>query len=179
MQVDTDARPAPDEYAEYYQTYVERVPHGNIVLQIGAQVRETVTLLQGLSDEAAELRYAPEKWSIKEVIGHVCDTERVFAYRLMRIARGDETPLPTFDENAYVPNMRCDSRSLESLLDELRAVRSATIALEANLPPEAWTRAGTASGQRVTARAIAWIIAGHELHHRGILQERYLPLLRR
>ena len=172
------SRPAADEYAEYYEKYVRLVPDGDVVLRTGAQVRDTVALLEGLSEEGAELAYAAGKWSIKEVLGHVIDAERVFSYRMLRIGRADETPLESFDENAYAVSARSDSRSLESLLDELRAVRSSTVALEMNLPAEAWARAGTASGYRVTVRGLAYILAGHELHHRAILQERYLPLLR-
>lgn len=173
----THTRPAEDEHAPYYAKYVERVPDGDIVLTTGAQLRETLALLEGISEDGAGLRYAPGKWSIKEVVSHVCDAERVFAYRMLRFGRGDETPLAGFDENTYAPAARADSRSLQDLLDELRAVRAATLALENGLPPEAWTRGGTASENYVTVRALAWILAGHELHHRAILRERYLPLL--
>jgi uncharacterized damage-inducible protein DinB len=177
MQLDTLIRPAADEYAPFYAGYIAQVEDGDVRLQTGSQIRDTVALLDGLSDEGAELRYGADKWSIKEVVGHLADAERIMAYRMLRIARGDETPLEGFDENAYVPAARCDSLSLQSLLDELRAVRAATLALERNLPAEAWTRSGTANGHRVSARALAYIIAGHELHHRAILRERYLPLL--
>jgi uncharacterized damage-inducible protein DinB len=166
--------PHSSEYAPYYAGYVARVPAGDIVAILATQVDDTLALLRELTDAQSHGRYAPGKWSVREVIGHVIDAERVFAYRAMRIARGDTTALPGFDENAYVPAGRFDERPLASLLAELAAVRRSTVALLAGLPAEAWTRTGTASGTAVSVRGIAWIMAGHELHHREIIVSRYL-----
>jgi uncharacterized damage-inducible protein DinB len=137
------------------------------------QGRETQQLLAGVSDAKALHRYAPGKWSVKEVVGHVTDTERVFCYRALRFARADDKPLQGFDENAWVPAGRFDARSLEDLAGELDAVRRATIALLRGLDTEALARRGTANNNPISVRALAWIIAGHERHHVGILHERY------
>jgi len=167
------SRPGPDEYAPFYAGYVARVPAGGLVELLARQVVDTRRLLDGLSSTEAEYAYAPGKWTIKEVVGHVADGERVFAYRALRFARGDATELPGFDENRYVPAGRFGDRSLGDLLDELGAVRDATVRLLAGLPAEAWERRGVASGSEVSVRALACVIAGHELHHRSILEERY------
>jgi hypothetical protein len=169
-----EERPAHGEYSEYYAKYVDRVPEGDIVAILATQLDDTLALLRELTDEQACSAYAPEKWSVKEVVGHIADTERVFAYRMLRIARGDGTPLPGFDENEYVPAGNFDGRPLASLLAELVAVRRSTVALLAGLPVAAWTRTGTASNASVSVRGAAWITAGHELHHREILTSRYV-----
>lgn len=168
------ARPAEGELPEFFARYVGRVPDGDIARTLEAQLAGTLALVRDLSDDAALHRYAPGKWSIKEVLGHVADTERVFSYRLLRFARGDDTPLPGFDENDWVPAGRFDDRPLAEITDELRAVRAATVTLLRGLPADALDRVGTASGVPLSGRSIAWIIAGHELHHRHILAERYL-----
>ena len=167
-------RPAADEFPEYYARYVALVPDGDIAGTLSGQLEATLAPVAALSEEQALHRYAPGKWSIKEVLGHVADAERVFAYRLLRFARADATPLPGFEENDYVPAGRFDDRPLADLVTELRAVRVATLALARGLPPDALDRRGTASGGSFTARGTLWIIAGHELHHRGVLRERYL-----
>ena len=168
-------RPEPDEYAPYYGRYIERVTNGDIGLTLEATARETAALLHSdMARERADHRYAEGKWSVKEVVGHMADAERIFAYRLLRFARADETPLPGFDENAYVPASGCATRTLEDLLDEFLAVRNATLALVRGVPEAAWTRRGVASDNVTSVRALAWIIAGHELHHRAILEQRYL-----
>ncbi len=118
-------------------------------------------------------RYAPGKWSVKQVVGHLCDGERVFAYRALRFARADRTPLPGFDETLWVPEGNFDARPIDDLALEYRAVRSASIALFASLAPEALARIGVANDTPMSVRALAWTIAGHELHHRGLLIERY------
>lgn len=168
-------RPASRDVPEYFSRYVARVPDGDIAAMLATQVDDTAALLAGLSDEQARHRYAPGKWSIKEVVCHVSDVERVMAYRLLRFGRGDATPLAGFDENAWAPAARADDRPLTDLLAELQAVRAATVALVRGLPDDALDRTGTANGLLASARALAWIIAGHELHHRFILRERYLP----
>lgn len=166
--------PLAGEYAPYYGRYIERVPAGDIVRTLEESARETDALLRSDGARAlADHRYAEGKWSVKEVIGHLTDAERVFAYRMMRIARADATPLPGFDENAYTPAGEFDARTLDDLLEDFLAVRNATIRLVRGLPADSWTRRGTASDQPVSVRALAWIIAGHELHHRAILEQRY------
>lgn len=172
--MDYEGRPAPDEFAPYYAPYIERVPEGGLVGILERQVEGTRRLLAGLSEEGAEHAYAPGKWTIKEVVGHITDTERVFSYRALRIGRGDTTELPGFDENLYVPAGTFGARTLASLIAEFEAVRQATVWLLGTLPPEAWLRRGVASGHTTSVRALACNIAGHELHHRAILEERYL-----
>lgn len=169
----TFARPAQGEYAAFYAGYVGRVPEGGLIEQMEAQVEEVSQLLRGLHDEAALARYAPGKWSIKEVAGHLADTERVMTYRAVRIARGDQTPLPGFDENAFVAGANFDERTLASLVAEWEAVRRASLALFRGLSPEAHGRTGNASGQPVTVRALAYITVGHVAHHLEILRTRY------
>ncbi len=167
-------RPEPSEYLAYYETYISKVPQGNLLNVLEDQRRETQRLLGGLSAAKALLRYAPGKWSIKEVVGHLMDSERVFCYRALAFGRADENPLPGFDEKAWVPAGRFDARSLKDLAAEFDAVRRATIALLAGLDAEALARRGTANNNPITVRALAWIIAGHERHHIAILRERYL-----
>jgi hypothetical protein len=171
---DYEDRPGPDEFGAFYAGYVARVPKGGIVDLLARQVEDTCRLLEGLPESRAEHAYAPGKWTIKEVVGHLADSERVFSYRALRFARGDGAELPGFDEKLYVPAGQFGARSLGSLLDELRAVRRSTVRLLASLPAEAWLRSGVASGHPVSVRALACITAGHELHHRAILEERYL-----
>lgn len=166
-------RPGDDEFDPYYARYVTRVPEGDIVAILKEQIEETTGLLEGLSDERAGYRYEPGKWSVREVVGHITDAERIFTARALRFGRNDPTPLPSFDENAYVAAGGFDSRALSDLVDELRAVRRATVALYGGLSDDAWLRAGTASNARVTVRGLAFIIAGHELHHRELLHTRY------
>jgi len=167
------SRPALDEHSSYYARYIQLVEGEDVLPTLVSQIDGTTRLLSGLDDATASHRYAPEKWSVKQVIGHLCDAERVFAYRAMRIARADETPLPGFDEQEFVRHAEFDSRPIEDLVLEYRAVRSGTIALFAGLSEQALRRRGTANDQPFSVRAIAWAIAGHELHHRRILAERY------
>jgi len=166
-------RPAPDESAPFYHGYVSEVLGEQLGKYLAEQIPELERLVVLLDDSAARARYVPGKWSIKEVLGHLSDTERIFAYRLLRIARGDATPLPGFDENAYVPAGQFDARPLATIVGELRAVRASTIALLESLGPEAWTRRVQASGASVSARALAYIIVGHTAHHIRVLRERY------
>ncbi|HEY5939619.1 MAG TPA: DinB family protein [Gemmatimonadales bacterium] len=166
-------RPAADEAAPYYQRYIARVSGENIGEQLVDQLAEVERLLGPLDDTAALARYAPGKWSVKEILGHLADVERIFSYRLLRISRGDVTPLPGFDENAYVPIAEFDKRLLRDLAAEFRAVRLSTIALLNGLPSDSWSRRGSASGNPVSARALAYIIVGHVSHHLGVLRDRY------
>jgi uncharacterized damage-inducible protein DinB len=169
-------RPESSEHVPYYATYIARVPNGDIVRQLTTQIADTNALLGSLSESQAAHRYAEGKWSIREVVGHLCDTERVFTYRAMRFARSDSTPVPGFDENHYVAHGRFDSRTLSNLAGEFRAVRAATIAFFDGLTNDDWPLRGVANGNGITVRALAWIAAGHELHHVHILRTRYLNL---
>jgi uncharacterized damage-inducible protein DinB len=173
MQTIAVPRPEAGEYAPYYDRYIQLVLDEDALQALIGQIDRTTRLLQNVSEEKAAFRYAPGKWSVKQVVGHVADAERVFSYRAMRVGRADATPLPGFDENHYVANGGFDDRSLADLVLELRAVRSATIALFASLRDDALLRRGTANDSPITPRAVAWMIAGHELHHRSILIERY------
>ena len=166
-------RPAADEAAPFYQGYIAKVPRENIGEQLVDQLAEVERLFGALDDEAALARYAPGKWSIKEVMGHLTDVERIFSYRLLRISRGDATPLPGFDENAYVPAGGFDERPLRDLAAEFRAVRLSSLALIGGIPSPAWSEWGNASGKPVTARALAYILVGHVAHHLGVLRDRY------
>ncbi len=169
-----ELRPAPDEYPEHFQRYIDLVPDGHILATLEMQLEEAVAFLHGPAGVHPDFAYAPGKWTVKQVVGHVADTEQIFATRALRIARADATPLPSFDENAYVQHASFQDRQYHGLVDDFAAVRHATVRLLRGLPAEAWKRRGTVSGHEIGVRAIAWIIAGHELHHRRILQERYL-----
>lgn len=167
-------RPAEDEYSPYYAGYIARVPDGDLCATLAAQLTDTRALVHAIPEARGTHRYAPGKWSIKEVLGHVIDTERIMSYRALRFARADETPLPGFEQNDYVPTGGFDRRTLQDLSDELAAVRQATIHQLRHLDPVALTRRGTASGKQVSVRALAYIIAGHERHHVEILKTKYL-----
>ena len=165
-------RPTPDEYAQYYAGYVAAVPDGDLVALLASE--ETIAALSGLPDDRARYRYGPGKWSVKEVVGHVADTERVMAYRALRIGRGDQTPLPGFDQDAFVRGAQWDDIPLAALLDDLHLVRMATLSLLTSFPDDVLARRGTASDASVSVRGLGFIIAGHERHHLRILRERYL-----
>jgi uncharacterized damage-inducible protein DinB len=171
------APPQPDEHSPYYTRYVSLVPRAEIVGILQQQAEDTEAL-RSLSDEEACFRYAPDKWSIKQLLGHIIDTERIFAYRALRIARGDQTPMEGFEQDDYVRNGPFERISMTELMNEYVAVRTATVSLFRHLPLEAWTRRGIANKNEVTVRAIAYIIAGHELHHRQILKEKYFPAMK-
>jgi len=173
MKSPAPGRPGADEYFEFYAAYVALVPDGDIRDILDSQAMETARYLRSRSDGWATSRYAPGKWSVKEVLGHVTDAERIFTYRALRIARGDQTPLSSFDENAYVPLAGSDARAMSDLLEEFLVVRTATVKLVRSFDAAAWKRRGTASGHGISARALAYITAGHELHHVRILKERY------
>ena len=170
----TQKRPQQGDYALFYENYVSLVPSGDFLEILRDQRRELVGLLSPLSEDQAEFRYAPGKWSIKEVLGHITDAERIFAYRLLRIARGDETPLASFEQNGYIKTGNFSARKLEDLLHEFSTVRESTICLVRSLDDAAWLRRGTASLKEVSVLALAFIIAGHERHHRLILEKHYL-----
>ena len=167
-------RPQPEEFAPYYSTYISKVGEGDVVQTLDAQVAEYRRALGGLDEARALFRYSPGKWTVKEVVGHVIDSERVFAYRALRFARADETPLPGFDENHFVSNAAFNSRSLDGLLSEFESVRRGNISLFRSFTPEVAARRGTANSLPISVRAIVYITAGHAAHHLGILREKYL-----
>jgi hypothetical protein len=175
----TQNRPQSNDYAPYYGKYIMLVPDGDFVEILETQLREMKQLLEPLTDGQGDFRYAPGKWSIKESLGHVNDAERVFAYRILRIARGDQTPLPGFEQDDYVKIANASTRKLSDLLEEFTAIRRASIELIRSLDDPSWLRRGTASGKEVSVLAIAFIIAGHAFHHRAIFEEKYLPALAR
>lgn len=168
------ARPKPGEYAPYYDRYLEAVPDGDLLRLLEEGAEEVLDLLRAFGEDRGDYRYAPGKWSVKEVVGHVTDTERVFAYRALRFARGDTTPLPGFDQDQYVAAAGFNRRLLADVAEEFTDVRKATVKLLAGLDAQALRRAGVASGHLMSVRAAAWIIAGHEQHHAQLLRERYL-----
>jgi len=170
-------RPAKTEYNAYYQPYVDESPGEDVLAALAAQRDSTAALLAKVPEARAGHRYAPGKWSIREVIGHLADAERVFSYRALRVARADVTPLASFDENAWMAPANFERRTLADVAAELRAVRESTLALFRSFDAEAWPRVGTASNHPISARALAWIISGHEAHHLRVLKERYLPHL--
>jgi DinB superfamily len=170
----SSGRPGADEHAPFYASYVALVPDGDVTRTLAGQGEGFVRLLKDIGDGKAGFAYAAGKWTIKEVVLHVTDAERIFAYRMLRMARGDATPLASFDENAYAPMSGANERPLDTLLGEFAAVRGATLALLRGIPEEAWVRRGVASGKDVSVRALAWIAAGHAMHHERILRERYL-----
>ncbi|WP_391115780.1 DinB family protein [Psychrobacillus sp. L3] len=163
-----------NEYAHYYSTYVELVSDGDFIQTLVQQMEETIALLQDISDHQAHFRYAPEKWSLKEVIGHMADTERIMGFRLLSIARGETVALPGYNDNEYVQNASFDKQSVEDLLQNLYVVRQSTIHLIKSLSSEDLLRRGTANNSEISVRALIVIIAGHELHHRNIMRERYI-----
>ena len=172
-------RPEATEYAEFYAGYVSKVPGTDAVSVLESQRLQMVQLFAARSERDGSFRYAPGKWTVKEVLGHVTDTERIFTYRALRIARGDQTPLPSFEQDDYVKNGRFGERTLTGLAEEFALVRAASIALFRSFPEQAWSRRGIASQKEVTVGALAFITAGHQIHHRLILEERYFPAIPR
>lgn len=167
-------RPQPNEAASYYSTYIDRVPGDDIVDVLAMQLDETLDFLFGVSEEKSLHRYAPGKWSMRELVGHVNDTERVFMFRAMWFARGFQDALPSFDQEIGFVAAESDKVSWANHIDEFRAIRLATLAFFRNLPADAWLRNGIASDSPVTVRALAYIVAGHVSHHLAILRERYM-----
>ena len=166
-------RPLADEHSPYFSKYVDLVPDGEITQMLEVEFERDFTTLERLTPQQAHHRYAPDKWSVLEVIGHLSDVERVFAYRALRFARDQETPLSEFDENAWMQTANFDSRELTSLLEEWRSVRAASLSLYKHLEPSAWLRRGPAAGSTTSVRALAYKTLGHELHHRELLRNRY------
>lgn len=171
-------RPTENEFPAYYVPYVRHVPEGDLIEVLEKHLKETARLFNGMTEETGHFRYGEDKWTIKEVLGHMADTERVMSYRLLRVGRGDKTPLAGFDENLYVENAKTNRLSIQTILADFVAIRRATITLIQNMPEEAWENIGNANNMPVTTRAIAYIIAGHAIHHKKIITERYLPVLK-
>lgn len=170
----TSFRPQPNEYAPFYDRYISLVPDNDILHALDEQRRQTVLLLSGRSEADGDLRYAPGKWSLKEVLGHLNDTERIMSYRALRFARNDATPIDGYEQDDYVRNSPFARTCLAELIEDYIAVRRATLSLFRNLDEPAWTRKGVANKYEISVRALAYVIAGHELHHRRILEEKYL-----
>jgi uncharacterized damage-inducible protein DinB len=174
MSATAPARPEKNEYAPYYDKYVSLVPDGEVVETLERQIEDTLALLRGVGEERAAHRYEEDKWSIKQVVGHLVDTERIFAYRALAIARGEQQSLPGMDQNEYMAGANFDARTLADLLDEFSHLRRSNVLMLRGLSEDAWSRRGVASDNEVTVRAVAYIIAGHEAHHVQILRKRYL-----
>jgi DinB superfamily len=172
-------RPESSEYASFYECYIALVPGEDAVAALEGQRLHMMQMLSARSEREGNFKYAADKWSVKEVVGHLADSERVFAYRAMRIARGDRTPLSGFEQDDYVKSGGFGERRLTDLAEELAAVRSGSIALFRSLSEAAWSRRGVANNKEVSVRALAFITAGHELHHQQILEERYFAAIPR
>jgi hypothetical protein len=166
--------PDHTEAAEYYFLYINQVAGTDIGRILETQGPETVALLEGISEERSRHRYAPGKWSIRQVLSHINDAERLFVFRAFWFARGLEEPLPSFEQDIAIAHAGADDRLWSAHIDEFRTVRAATVSLFRHLPPDAWMRRGTASGNPFSVRALAFITAGHVAHHVRLLRERYL-----
>lgn len=171
------SRPETNEYVPYFGRYIALVPEGDILTILNQQIEPTLTLLRGISETQSLTRYAPDKWSLKEALGHVCDNERIMSYRALCIGRGDQTPIPGYDQDDYVKAANFDGCSWLDLIAEFQAIRATTIALFRSFETAATERLGTANNATISVRALAYIIAGHERHHMNIVRERYLPVI--
>ena len=169
-------RPSASEFLAYYGRYIDLVPEGDILTVLAEQGQKTTELLGAISDEKSLFRYGPDKWSIRELVGHITDAERIFSDRALRFARNDPQDQPGFEENDYVKNGGFDEVPFRQLIDGLAAVRRSSIALLANVTLTAAKRSGKANGAAITVQALAYVIVGHELHHLGILKSRYLNM---
>jgi hypothetical protein len=166
-------RPGENEYAPFYAGYVARVPETDVLAALRAQPDELGRVASSVSKDKERFRYGEEKWSVREIFGHLVDSERFFGHRAFCVSRGDATPLPGFDEKLYVSGAGHDSRPLADLVKDFSLLREANVRLLENLGPAAWPREGVANGARVTVRALAYIMAGHVRHHLAVLEERY------
>ncbi len=174
MENATHTRPQTGEYAPDYERYISLVPEEDVLTLLERQFETTLEILRGIAEEKGDFRYAEGKWSIKELVGHMLDSERIFGYRALRFARNDQTPLPGFEQDDYVANGGFGERSLSGLIDELEYLRKANLSFFRHLDEEAWMRSGSANDNLISVRAIAYIIAGHETHHMRVLREKYL-----
>ena len=167
-------RPEPSDCNEYYFLYIDRVPTGDVLGLLEEQLESTAGFLLGLEASRLDYRYAPGKWSVKEVVGHVIDVERTFSHRAMCGARNEPADLPSFEQNPYVENSRYGVRSIEGIVREYRTTRAATLALFDSFDEDEWMRPVKASGMDFVIRVFPFILAGHEIHHRGVIEEKYL-----
>jgi len=174
MSATAPAKPQANEYAEYYGKYVSLVPEGDVVETLSRQSGETLALLRSIPEERGGHAYGPGKWTIRQLVGHVIDGERIFAYRALAIARGERASLPGMEQDEYMEHARFDERTLANLCEEFEHVRRANVLMMRGFDAEAWARRGVASDNEVTVLALAYIIAGHELHHLNVLRVRYL-----
>lgn len=166
-------RPAKEEYASFYEDYIRLVPEGNVIEILEQQAELVNKVILSLKEEQSNYRYTEGKWSVKEVFGHLIDNERIMSSRLLRIARGDTTPLPGYDEEIYMQGHPFEAYTILDLAEDYAAARHSTVVMLHRLSPEAWLRKGIVNNYTTSARAIAWVIAGHELHHLSILCDRY------
>lgn len=171
-------RPLPGEYAEGYAPYVAEAGEGDVLALLQAQLEEVTALFKGLSEAQGGFRYAPGKWSLKDLLLHLSDAERIFSYRCLRIGRGDATPMPGFEEDAYAAAAQADARTVADLLADFRAVRTASLTLFRGLPDAAWGNRGITNNRAITARCIPYIALGHAVHHLAVIRARYLPALK-
>ena len=169
-----NTRPQADEHIEYYGHYISQVPDGNIVEMLTKQLPETVAFLRSIPEDKIDFRYAPGKWTPRQIVGHLSDGERVFQYRAWRFSRGDTTPVPGFDENHYVDHAPFEKIGMNDLIDEFEQMRKASVHMFANMDEAAMSRRGVANGAEISVRAIAWVIGGHVTHHMRVLREKYL-----
>ena len=167
-------RPLPSEAAAYYFTYIDRVPGDDPLSEMDRQLEEAASLFAGISEEASRFRYQPEKWSLRQLLNHITDSERAFAFRALWFARGFAAPLPGYDQDIAAAGAAADDVAWADHVEEFRQVRPSTISLFRNMPAEAWSRTGIASDNPFTVRALAFIIAGHVAHHIAVMRERYL-----
>ena len=166
--------PEPGEYATFYQTYIGLITQTDIVSLLKTSGESALKFYQGIPEDKWHEGYAPGKWTLKEAVVHVIDTEQIFAYRALRVARGDKTPLAGFDQDSYVPLSGANDRTIFSILEEYEAIRKTSYLMFKNFDADMWDRMGTASDHPISVRALAFMIAGHELHHLNITKERYL-----
>lgn len=174
MSLSAFTRPEPREYASFYEPYMAKVPERDVLAAMAGQLDELIPLLESISEAQGGHRYAPGKWSVRELVGHLSDAERVFAYRALRFSRADTTDLPGFDEDHFVAHSAYDQRTLADLRDEFRHLREANLRMFAGMTPEMSTRVGTANRHPISVRALACAMVGHVRHHVGVLKERYL-----
>ena len=167
-------KPSNEEFPSYFDKYIDLVPEGSLEDTLIKQLKDTTAFLSNISETQANYRYATGKWTIKEVIGHITDTERIMSYRLLRIARGDQSPLAGYDDESYVKEAAFHSCSLPDLLKDFSAVRQSTVSLVRSLPEDVWSRKGITNNSEISVRALAYIIAGHELHHVKIIKDKYV-----
>ena len=166
-------RPKPDEYPKFYSGYIQLVPDTDILTYLNEQINKLKSLSDSWKDKDTGYRYAPGKWSVKQIIGHVCDTERVFAYRAMCFSRNERASLPGFDQDEYVAESNFDAVPFDDLVDELISLRESNLRMFDNFNDEVWSKSGIANEKEMTIRSILYILAGHLEHHLNIIQERY------